>query len=130
MAPTTQSNPPRALPVRAKILHIGNDHKSYEAVAAALASIADVASVASVEEARHAVTAIDFDLVVLDTQLTMAPNFDTWSSLRDRRGRPVQAIAFPITGANPTLPIITLANLLTIVRDRLSGGGRPAKTRR
>ncbi|MDR3422137.1 MAG: hypothetical protein P4L80_12995 [Xanthobacteraceae bacterium] len=79
---------------RCKLLHIRNDRNSSDAVADALGSIADVVLVDSIEDAREAMIAINFDLVLLDTTFLTEPNFDPRSDFRNRQGKVVQAIAY------------------------------------
>lgn len=90
------ANRPRTLP---KILHVDDDHDALDAVAAALCAIAQVVSVDSVEDARRALSANHFDMVVLDIMVGAVSGLDLLPDLRTHKGSNAQVIIFSARGA-------------------------------
>ena len=91
---------------RLRILHLDDDPDVLGIVALALNGDAQVVSAVTVEEARHALTASDFDLAILDLALDGPSGLDLLPDLYDSTGEAIPAIVYsaqnsiPICAAN------------------------------
>jgi len=111
------------------ILHIEDDRDILDLVARALQPTARVVSAGSIEEARAALLAHHFDLVVLDITLGTASGLDLLPDLRNRSGVPIPVVIFsghsaeiaaiPQVEARLTKIGASLDDLVAAVHDRL-----------
>lgn len=111
------------------ILHIEDDRDILDLVARALQPTAHVISVSSIEEARAALLAHYFDLVVLDITLDEASGLDLLPDLRNRSGVSIPVVIFsgysaeiaaiPQVEARLTKIGASLEDLVVAVHDRL-----------
>jgi PAS domain S-box-containing protein len=85
---------------RLHILHIDDDASVLSFVANAIAQNCEVTSVTSTAEARAALTAQCFDLIVLDLMLSQASGLDLLPELRDRDGNAIPVILYSARAAN------------------------------
>jgi DNA-binding response OmpR family regulator len=86
---------------RLHILHIDDDPNVLAVVAQALDGDALVVSVATIEEARRALAASHFDLVVMDLVFDGSSGLDLLSELHDSTGEAIPVIVYSARGANP-----------------------------
>jgi DNA-binding response OmpR family regulator len=118
---------------RPLILHVDDDNT----VAHALGKIADVVSINSIEEARRALQAKDFDLVVLNSALATGPGLDLLQKVFDGKGRAIPVVALSAERANganawQVLGALTksgmpIDSLVATVCERLAACLAPAK---
>jgi len=111
------------------ILHIEDDRDILDLVARALAPTARVVPAGSIEEARAALLAHHFDLVVLDIALGEESGLDLLPDLRNRGGAPIPVVIFsghsaeiaaiPQVEARLTKIGASLDDLVAAVHDRL-----------
>lgn len=111
------------------ILHIEDDRDILDLVARALHPTARVIPAGSIEEARAALLAHHFDLVVLDLTLGEASGLDLLRDLRNRSGAPIPVVIFsghsaeiaavPQVEARLTKIGASLDDLVAAVHDRL-----------
>jgi DNA-binding response OmpR family regulator/nitrogen-specific signal transduction histidine kinase len=85
---------------RLHILHIDDDASVLGFVADAVGQNCEVTSVISIGEARVAMAAYAFDLVVLDLMLSQASGLDLLPELRDRDGNAIPVILYSARAAN------------------------------
>jgi DNA-binding NtrC family response regulator len=114
---------------RLHILHIDDDPNVLAVVAQALDGDALVVSVATIEEARRALAASHFDLVVMDLVFDGSSGLDLLSELRDSAGEAIPVIVYSARGANPacaaqvqaalTKSRASIDNLIATLRRRL-----------
>jgi PAS domain S-box-containing protein len=119
-----------------RILHVDDDRRVLELVAAALAPTAIVVSVDSIEGARHALLMHRFDLAILDICIGNNSGLELLPELRGRKGNPVPVIVFSAHGgtiaANPQVEAnvdkasASLKDLMAAVHDRLMLKSPPA----
>jgi DNA-binding NtrC family response regulator len=111
------------------ILHIEDDRDILDLVARALHSTARVVPAISIEEARTALLAHNFDLIVLDITLGEASGLDLLPDLRNRSGAAIPVVIFsghsaeiaaiPQVEARLTKIAASLDDLVVAVHDRL-----------
>jgi PAS domain S-box-containing protein len=111
------------------ILHIEDDRDILDLVARALQPTVLVVSAGSIEEARAALLAHHFDLVVLDITLGEASGLDLLPDLRNRGGATIPVVIFsgesaehaatPQVEARLTKINASLDDLVVAVHDRL-----------
>jgi PAS domain S-box-containing protein len=114
---------------RLHILHIDDDPNVLAVVAQALDGDALVVSVATIEEARRALAASHFDLVVMDLVLDGSPGLDLLAELHDSAGEAIPVIVYSARGANAacaaqvqaalTKSRASIDNLIATLRRRL-----------
>jgi len=112
------------------ILHIEDDRDVLDLVARALHPTAHVIPASSIEEARAALLAHHFDLVILDLNLGAASGLDLQRDLRNRSGAPIPVVIFsghsadiaaiPQVEARLTKIGASLDDLVAAVHDRLT----------
>jgi DNA-binding response OmpR family regulator len=85
---------------RPHILHVDDDASVLGFVADAVARNCEVTSVASIGEARVAMAAQSFDLIVLDLMLSQASGLELLPELRDRNGNAIPVILYSARAAN------------------------------
>ena len=83
-----------------RILHIDDDANALDLVAQAVGSTCEVTSVASIADARGALAAHQFDLVLLDLALSQASGLDLLPELRDGDGNAMPVILYSAREAN------------------------------
>jgi len=111
------------------ILHIEDDRDILDLVARALHPTARVIAAGSIEEARAALLAHHFDLVVLEIALGDGSGLDLLPDLRNRSGAPIPVVIFsghsaeiaaiPQVEARLTKIAASLDDLVAAVHDRL-----------
>jgi len=85
------------------ILHVDDDPDVLDIVVAILEGRAQVTSVSSLSEARKAVAAAQFDLVILDLSLADGLGVELLPSLRTPSGLPLPVVIFSAQDSDPTV---------------------------